>query len=225
VSQMACIFYPCVSFRPCVFAVRQMKLRHYKKCFIFKAVSKDRYDHITDNELLEKFYSDHDNQWLGIVLQRYTLLLLGVCMKYLKNEEEAKDSVQQIFLKAITELGKYKVVYIKSWLYMVARNHCLMKLRDKHVFISVEENTQLTAPETDRKELADKEVTLTLLESSLEELNPEQKTCVTLFYLQKKSYQEIVESTGYSLSQVKSYIQNGKRNLKLLVEKKMNTTE
>ena len=197
----------------------------YIKCFIFKAVSKDRYDYITDNELLEKFYSDHDNQWLGIVLQRYTLLLLGVCMKYLKNEEEAKDAVQQIFLKAITELGKYKVVYIKSWLYMVARNHCLMKLRDKHVFISVEENTQLTAPETDRKELADKEVTLTLLESSLEELNPEQKTCVTLFYLQKKSYQEIVTITGFNLLQVKSYIQNGKRNLRILVEKKMNSTE
>ncbi|MEO8173837.1 MAG: sigma-70 family RNA polymerase sigma factor [Sediminibacterium sp.] len=188
-------------------------------------MSKDRYDHITDNELLERFYSDHDNQWLGIVLQRYTLLLLGVCMKYLKNEEEAKDAVQQIFLKAITELGKYKVVYIKSWLYMVARNHCLMKLRDKHVFISVEESTQLTAPETDRKEIANKEITLNLLESSLQELNPEQKTCVTLFYLQKKSYQEIVTSTGYNLSQVKSYIQNGKRNLKLLVEKKMDTTE
>lgn len=191
----------------------------------FQAVGKDRYEHITDSELLERFYSDHDNQWLGIVLQRYTLLLLGVCMKYLKNEEEAKDAVQQIFLKAITELGKYKVVYIKSWLYMVARNHCLMKLRDKNVFIPVEDNTQLPAIETDRKELAAKEITLTLLESSLEELNPEQKTCVTLFYLQKKSYQEIVDQTGYNLSQVKSYIQNGKRNLKLLVEKKMHTTE
>ena len=72
-------------------------------------MQKDRYEHIDDNELLEKFYRDHDNQWLGIVLQRYTLLLLGVCMKYLKNEEQAKDAVQQIFLKAITELGKYKV--------------------------------------------------------------------------------------------------------------------
>lgn len=188
----------------------------------FQAVGKDRYNHITDNELLEKFYSDHDNQWLGIVLQRYTLLLLGVCMKYLKNEEEAKDAVQQIFLKAITELGKYKVTYIKSWLYMVARNHCLMKLRDKNIFISVEERSQLAAAETDQKEIADKEATLTLLENSLEELNPEQKTCVTLFYLQKKSYQEIVETTGFSLLQVKSYIQNGKRNLKILVEKKMN---
>jgi RNA polymerase sigma factor (sigma-70 family) len=197
----------------------------YTKNAYFQAVSKERYDHITDNELLEKFYSDHDNQWLGIVLQRYTLLLLGVCMKYLKNEEEAKDAVQQIFLKAITELAKYKVSYIKSWLYMVARNHCLMKLRDKNVFIPVEHTAELAAVESDQKEFTDKEATLSLLESSLEELNPEQKTCVTLFYLQKKSYQDIVDATGYSLLQVKSYIQNGKRNLKLLVEKKMKPSE
>ena len=105
---------------------------------------------------------------------------------------------------------------------MIARNHCLMKLRDKHVFISVEEGSQLAAAETDQKEMADKEATLTLLEGSLEELNPEQKTCVTLFYLQKKSYKEITDITGFSLLQVKSYIQNGKRNLKILVEKKMN---
>lgn len=186
-------------------------------------MSNNRYEHISDQELLQKFYSDRDNQWLGIALQRYTLLLLGVCMKYLKNEEEAKDAVQQIFLKAITELGKYKVDYLKSWLYTVARNHCLMKLRDKNIFIPVEDDTPITSPETDRIELANKEITLTLLETSLEELNPEQKTCVTLFYLQKKSYQEIVNHTGYSLLQVKSHIQNGKRNLKILVEKKMHT--
>ena len=105
---------------------------------------------------------------------------------------------------------------------MVAKNHCLMKLRDKNVFIPVEERSQLAAAETDQIELAHKEATLNLLENSLEELNPEQKTCVTLFYLQKKSYQEIVAITGFSLLQVKSYIQNGKRNLKILVEKKMN---
>src|SRR6185503_14730868 len=80
---------------------------------------------------LEKFYATRDNAWLGTLLQRYTLLLLGVCMKYLKNEEEARDSVQQVFLKAITELHKYRVEYFKSWLYMVAKNHCLMKLRDR----------------------------------------------------------------------------------------------
>ena len=187
----------------------------------FQTVSSHRYDHITDTELLEKFYSDNNNEWLGILLQRYTILLLGVCMKYLKNEEEARDAVQQIFLKSITELGKYKVTYLKSWLYMVAKNHCLMKLRDKNIFIPVAEKNQLSAPENDREELVEKEITLTLLENALEELNKEQKTCVTLFYLQKMSYQQIVTETGYNLLQVKSHIQNGKRNLKILVEKKM----
>jgi RNA polymerase sigma-70 factor (ECF subfamily) len=187
----------------------------------FQTVSSHRYDHITDTELLEKFYSDHNNEWLGILLPRYTMLLLGVCMKYLKNEEEARDAVQQIFLKSITELAKYKVTYLKSWLYMVAKNHCLMKLRDKNVFITAEEKNQLTAPENDRQELFERETTLTIMENALEELNKEQKTCVTLFYLQKMSYQQIVTETGYNLLQVKSHIQNGKRNLKILVEKKM----
>ena len=195
------------------------------KMLYFQIVRNDPFDHISDTELLERYYSDKDNQWLGLVLQRYTVLLLGVCMKYLKNEEEARDAVQQIFLKSITELSKYKVAYLKSWLYMVAKNHCLMKLRDKNIFIPVEEKIQLTSPESDGQELLEKEATLTLLENALEELNSEQKSCVTLFYLQKRSYQEIVNSTGFSLLQVKSYIQNGKRNLKILVEKKMNQTK
>ncbi|HQR02228.1 MAG TPA: sigma-70 family RNA polymerase sigma factor, partial [Ferruginibacter sp.] len=80
-----------------------------------------------DAELLQQFYSDGNNEWLGILLERYTMLLLGVCMKYLKNEEEAKDAVQQVFLKAIHELHKYKVEYFKSWIYMIAKNHCLMQ--------------------------------------------------------------------------------------------------
>src|SRR4249919_3560528 len=100
----------------------------------------DKYKHIDDNQLLEQFYADHDNEWLGVLLQRYTLLLLGVCMKYLKNEEEAKDSVQQVFLKVIQELHKYKVEYFKSWLYMVAKNHCLMKLREKQGKFTAEIN-------------------------------------------------------------------------------------
>ncbi len=184
-------------------------------------VGKDRFAHMSDSELLEKFGSDNNSEWLGILLQRYTLLLLGTCMKYLKNEEEAKDSVQQIFLKAITELPKYKISYFKSWLYMVARNHCLMKLRNKNTFISVADEIPLAAEEEDKTERNDKERTLTYIESSIEELNEEQKTCVILFYLQKKSYTEIAASTHYPLKQVKSYIQNGKRNLKILVEKKM----
>jgi RNA polymerase sigma factor (sigma-70 family) len=193
------------------------------KYLYFTQVNKGKYSDITDQELLEKFYADSSNEWLGILLQRYTLLLLGVCMKYLKNEEEAKDAVQQIFLKSITELGKYKVSYFKSWLYMVAKNHCLMKLRDKHVNVDIEK-VHLASEEQPKQEHLDKDKVLTVMEECLQYLSEEQKQCVTLFYLQKKSYQEIADDTGYTTLQVKSYIQNGKRNLKNLVEKKMKET-
>ena len=179
---------------------------------------------MTDQEILENYYTRHDNEWLGVLLERYTLLLLGVCMKYLKNEEEAKDSVQQIYLKVIQELQKYKVEYFKSWLYMVAKNHCLMKLRDRQKKIPAELTDKLMAKpgeETDWQALSQTDHALDLMEESLDELNPEQKQCVTLFYLQKKSYQEISDETGFSMLQVKSFIQNGKRNLKLMIEKKM----
>jgi len=186
-------------------------------------VNQDRYSHINDQQLLGYFKADKNNNWLGILLQRYTLLLFGVCMKYLKNEEEAKDAVQQIFLKAITELHKYDVEYFKSWLYMVAKNHCLMKLRDKPGKI-VDIKEQMLAINDEDNNIQfhlQKDKQLDLVASSLQELNPEQKLCVTLFYLEKKTYQEIADETGYSLMQVKSYIQNGKRNLKILLEKKM----
>jgi RNA polymerase sigma-70 factor (ECF subfamily) len=182
----------------------------------------NRYDHITDQELLEHFYADKNQEWLGILLQRYTLLLLGVCMKYLKDETEARDCVQQIFLKVLTEAPKYKIDYFKSWLYMVAKNHCLMRLRDKGAK-SVKELTDqnVAEQETDRQELIQNERTYELLEESIQELSEEQKICVNLFYLQKKSYQQIADKTGFSLMQVKSYIQNGKRNLKIILERKL----
>ena len=187
-------------------------------------MDKDSTVNIEDKELLEKYYRDGNNQWLGILLQRYTLLLLGVCMKYLKNEEEAKDSVQQIFMKAITEVNKYKIEYFKSWLYMVAKNYCLMKIRDSHGKISIELNDNVAAnhPDTDNlNELFDKDITLTYIEEGLLHLNEEQKQCVTLFYLQKQSYNQITAVTGFTTLQVKSFIQNGKRNLKIFVEKKL----
>lgn len=187
-------------------------------------VNAERYQQLTDQQLLEHFYADHDNEWLGILLQRYTLLLLGLCMKYLKNEEQAKDSVQQIFLKVITELQKYKVEYFKSWVYMVAKNHCLMILRDRQGKIPAEITDRLkiaAEEEQDKQSLLQNDHTMELMESALKELSPEQQQCVTLFYLNKKSYQEISEATGYSLLQVKSYIQNGKRNLRILIDKKL----
>jgi RNA polymerase sigma factor (sigma-70 family) len=181
-----------------------------------------RYDHMSETELLDLYYSGKDAQWLGILLERYTLLLLGVCMKYLKNEAEAKDAVQQVFLKVLTEAGKYRITFFKSWIYMVAKNHCLMKLRsDAGRRMADIDKVNLAANEEQKEELKADEKTYTLLEQALEELSPEQKDCVILFYLKKNSYQQISDKTGFTAMQVKSYIQNGKRNLKMLLEKKM----
>jgi RNA polymerase sigma factor (sigma-70 family) len=180
------------------------------------------YDHITDAELLDYYYADKNQQWIGILLERYTLLLLGVCMKYLKDENEARDCVQQIFLKVLTEIGKYRIDYFKSWLYMVAKNHCLMQLRDKGAKTVKELNEQhLAYSEPLKNELVENEKAYDLLEDALQELNEEQRQCVILFYLKKNSYQQIAEKTGYSLLQVKSYIQNGKRNLKIILERRL----
>jgi RNA polymerase sigma-70 factor (ECF subfamily) len=141
-------------------------------------------------------------------------------MKYLKNPEEAKDAVQQIFLKAITELHKYEVSYFSSWLYMIAKNHCLMSLRNQRRGISVDLVAEPVVEKEDPDPLKN-EALLKDLEEALKHLNQEQKTCIRLFYLERKSYQGIAKETGFSLLQVKSYIQNGKRNLRLLLEKKL----
>jgi len=186
------------------------------------SAKQDPYQHITDQELLERYYTDRNNEWLGALLSRYTLLLLGVCMKYLRQEEEARDSVQQIFVKVITELPKYRVEYFKSWIYTIARNHCLMKLRDQHGHSATLSETMLAAwdEEGGKGRHVEKDQQLALMEQSLEELGKEQRLCVTLFYLEKRSYQDIAACSGFTLMQVKSHIQNGKRNLKLIMERK-----
>ncbi len=177
---------------------------------------------MTDTELLELYYQDRDPEWIGRLLERYTLLLLGVCMKYVKDENEAKDCVQQIFLKVLTEVSKYRIEYFKSWLYMVAKNHCLMRLRDTGKKGAKElDERMLVHTEPEKEDLLQNEQTYDLLEDAITELSEEQRQCVILFYLKKNSYQQIAEKTGYSLLQVKSYIQNGKRNLKITLEKKL----
>ncbi len=178
-----------------------------------------KYHDKDDKELLLAFSNEGNTECLGILLQRYTGMLLGVCMKYLKNEDDAKDCVQQIFLKVINELQKYKVDYFKSWVYMVAKNHCLMKLRDKkNVLVEVQEKMAVSPDEKEeRRVIQQKEAALNNLEAALKLLNEEQRVCVTLFYLHKKTYQEIIDTTHYNALQVKSNIQNGKRNLKILM--------
>jgi RNA polymerase sigma factor (sigma-70 family) len=177
---------------------------------------------MSDADLLHHFQRDKNADWIGALLQRYTLLLFGVCLKYLKDEDEAKDAVQQIFLKVLTEIDRHQVSYFKSWLYTVAKNHCLMRLRDRNGKKIKSLTDELAPLHEDLKkfDLQETEATYIYLEEALQELPREQQECVILFYLQKRSYQQISIQTGFSLLQVKSYIQNGKRNLKNVIQKK-----
>ncbi|HEY0299512.1 MAG TPA: sigma-70 family RNA polymerase sigma factor [Arachidicoccus sp.] len=181
----------------------------------------DQHQKYDDETLVNKFYQTRDNYWLGILLQRYTLLLLGVCMKYLKNEEEAKDTVQQVFFKVLNEMPKHHVKSFKAWIYTIAKNYCLMQLRAGKNLILEEWKDSLTEPIEEDQVLKtiEKEQLFNYMSTALEQLNDEQKSCITLFYLSKKTYQEIAEITGFTDIQVKSHIQNGKRNLKISIEK------
>ncbi len=177
----------------------------------------------TDEELLQRYQSTQNLEWLSALYLRYTSLVYGVCLKYLKDRDEAKDAVMQIHEKLITSLLQHKVSNFKSWLYVNARNHCLMQLRSQKGKIKEEispfvmENGLGSHPDSDRDE-PDMENNISRLEKCIETLAGPQQDCIKLFYLQEKCYKEVADETGFDLGQVKSYIQNGKRNLKICME-------
>lgn len=195
----------------------------YITSFYLYPVNYKNSQELTDETLLQRFKTDGNSHWIGILFDRYAILLLGMCMKYLKNEEDARDSVQQIFLKVLADINKHEVQFFRAWICQVTRNHCLMQLRQKQQVRQEEVNETLLSapavPEEDKNTFVEKDKMLENMQQALEQLNEEQRSCVKLFYLQKMSYQDIVTATGYNLQQVKSYIQNGKRNLKLILSK------
>ena len=162
---------------------------------------------------------------MGILYERYSHLVFGVCLKYLRNRDESRDAVINIFEKLLLDLKNHRIDNFKSWIHSVARNHCLMILR-KSDRPGTEKNIDDFQQETDSnltQEVQLKEEQLQQLENAISFLNQEQKTCIELFYLQEKCYREVAEETGFTLNQVKRFIQNGKRNLKILLSKQNET--
>lgn len=193
---------------------------------------KSDYTSYSDNELIKAYCESGNQLFLGLIFKRYSHLVLGLCIKYLKNEDEAQDVVMQIFEKLGSDLKKHKIEFFKSWLYTYSKNMCLMELRKKQSQlkkdIELQENKILFMDSGDSEHpnsAEDREKTLLKLETALNSINKEQRTCIELFYYKNKSYTEIVEITGYSSNEVKSYIQNGKRNLKLRLEELLNDPE
>lgn len=182
----------------------------------------NKYSSYSDNDLINVFLEKDDNNIVGILYERYGHLVLGLCIKYLKNKDEAQDAVIQIFTSLMKDLKKHKIEFFKSWLYVYSKNFCLMELRKRQSMLKKElelkENVHLIMDFSNPEHLNEKEKQIVIMEKALEQLNIEQKKCIDLFYLKNKSYIEIVDITGYTANEVKSHIQNGKRNLKLKME-------
>jgi RNA polymerase sigma factor (sigma-70 family) len=176
-------------------------------------------DNTGDEAQLNNYRQSGDVTVLGKLFEQYVPLIYGVCLKYLKDEENAKDAVMGIFEELIIKVKQHEVKQFRSWVYVLSRNYCLMQLRSskKMEEVSLEEVMEFTPflhPEDDNKE----EV-MRALERCMNKLTAVQKQSVDLFYLKEKCYKEIAEITGFTLNDVKSYIQNGKRNLKICLEK------
>jgi RNA polymerase sigma factor (sigma-70 family) len=171
----------------------------------------------TDQEILSLYRKEGDNSYLGELFSRYTDLVYGLCLKYLKDRNAAKDAVMNIFEKLIEKLKTEEVEYFKSWLYMVAKNHCLMELRKKSPE-TLSDFMELSLVAHPIDDSLDVENELDALEKCFEALKKEQEQCVKLFYLKKMSYQQVSDETQFDQKSVKSFIQNGKRNLKICLE-------
>lgn len=190
-------------------------------------MSRENLHTFDDLSLIKLYREQNDNNYVGELYKRYTHLIFGVCMKYLKNEDDAADASILIFEKLLTDLKKHDIQNFKAWLHMVCKNFCLMKLRSdnsklknynemKKDFTSVMETDYEVHLFNENKT----EIKLSFMEECIKGLNNEQKICIELFYLQEKSYQQITDETNFSMNNVKSFIQNGKRNLKNCIEQK-----
>ena len=186
-------------------------------------------DKASDEEVIARYKKSDNTSEVGLLYQRYGHLVLGLCIKYLKNETEAEDAVMSIFSRLIEDLKKHEIKFFKSWLYVYSKNHCLMELRKRQRTLKnelqlKEEIIQLVDFNTP-EHLKEKEVAILQLEEAIDSLNEEQKVCIKFFYLEGLSYAEIMARTSYTNNEVKSYIQNGKRNIKLMFEARNERTE
>jgi len=176
---------------------------------------------MTDAELVAKYRHTEDLTLVSELFGRYTGMIYGVCVKYLRDRDDAKDAAMQVFEKLPTILKAHEIANFKSWLYVTTRNHCLMQIRAKkgktteELGSQVVENDFLLHQEQD----SGLENDLVRLEKCISKLDDEQQQCVRLFYLEEKCYKDISTQTGFDMNKVKSYIQNGKRNLKICMEK------
>lgn len=185
----------------------------------------------SDEELVAIYFKSGDQTAFGELFEKHLKVVYGACLYYVSDKSRAQDLCMQIFEKLMLELRRTQPRYFKGWLSFVVRNYCINELkRAKNTTTPGDaylerEYTEPEMEEEERNILVQQEKMLTLLSNVLPRLKQEQRFCVEAFYLKKMSYEQIAENFGYALKEVKSHIQNGKRNLKLLIEQNISKNE
>jgi RNA polymerase sigma factor (sigma-70 family) len=180
---------------------------------------------LSDLELIAAFKKKGDLQYVSSLYQRYMELVYGVCLKYFKDTERSKDAVMDIFEELHKKLDRYQIENFKSWLHVLAKNHCLMQLRSPRNMNSIEFNAEIMHFEQEshlEEEYIEKETNYAKMENCINKLPQEQKQTIQLFYMESKCYNEIVAITGIEWNKIRSHIQNGRRNLKKCMEDHIN---
>src|SRR5690606_13484469 len=178
-----------------------------------------------EKELLVRYRTTGDIEILGRLYAPYMSLLYGVCFKYLEDRDTSQDAIMQIFEQLVDKVRVHEVENFKSWLYVFARNYCLMELRKEKRQQHVDIEHNLLESEQKLNDVIEEkwsERDFENMHDCLITLSKEQAACIRLFYLEQQCYKDIADATGYDLSKVKSYIQNGKRNLKICMESRKN---
>lgn len=179
-------------------------------------------DDYSDEELVALYKKGGDTMYLGTLYERYTELVYGVCLKILKNETEAQDAFMTAFEKLLVKVKTQDIKSFRPWLHVLVKHHCLEILRKQKRHLTVSYETEfMQSEEMEHPFSEDPSVEREkALASCLETLNVEQKECVQLFYYQGKTYKEIAVLKDEVVGKIRSYIQNGRRNLKMCIEKK-----
>ncbi|RXK87245.1 RNA polymerase sigma factor [Filimonas effusa] len=174
----------------------------------------------SDEELLTAFRDTGEQDVLATLYLRYTDLVYGTCLKYLKDAEASKDAVMNIYQELVRKLPLHEVDNFKGWLYVLTKNHCLMQLRKEksNIMVPLESNFMQSEDFSHLDNVLDREQNFKKLENCLERLPSNQQQAVRLFYLESKCYNEITAATGNDWNKVRSLIQNGRRNLKICME-------
>ena len=181
---------------------------------------KKKLSNLSDEEIIRCYLDNLANIAISELYSRYAHLVIGTCMKYLKNLENSEDLTVQIFSELPLDLKKHTIIHFKSWLYTKTKNACFMHLRKKkHVFLDISDFEPISEDEDTLSSKEILEMKLNSLDTAISELNLDQAYCIREFYLNKKSYEEIHSGSSYTMNQIKSHIQNGKRNLKIIITK------